>query len=866
MRHLTPVWILLGLAAAAEAQTVTRQPYLQQGGPNEVTVRWRTSTATNSRVRYGSSPTTLTSTKDNTTSATDHVVTLTGLAPNTTYYYSVGSTSAVQAGGDSNHFFLTAPAVGSTKPTRVWVLGDAGTATSNQRAVRDAYYTWTGTRHTDLWFMLGDNAYDDGTDAEYQAAVFDMYTAMLRKSVLWSTFGNHDGHTADSATQSGPYYDLFTFPKNAEIGGAASGTEAYYSFDYANIHFISLDSYETSRSTTGAMMNWLKADLASTAQDWLVVMWHHPPYTKGSHDSDTESALRDMRERFNPVLESYGVDLVLCGHSHSYERSFLINGHYGASSTFTASHKIDGGSGRDATPYKKPDGLAANKGAVYAVAGSSGKISGGDLDHPAMFVSLNQLGSMVLDVAGNRMDVKFIRETGAITDYFTLLKGTSSGDTTAPTVQITTPTSASTHTTSTSPLSLGGTASDNVGVTQVTWSNAATGGTGTATGTASWTASVVLAAGSNAITVRAQDAAGNFATDVITVTYNAADATNPSIAITTPTTSTTHTTSTSPLSLGGTASDNVGVTQVTWSNAANGGSGTASGTTSWTASVTLVAGSNAITVRASDAAGNQATDMITVTYTPGDTTLPLISITTPTSSATHSTSSTPLALGGTASDNVGVTQVTWSNAGTGGSGTASGTTTWTASIPLASGSNAITVRARDAAGNQATDTITVTYTPPAGDTTKPTLTIVSPATNPFTATSEPLAVSGGATDNAAVATVTWSNAATGDNGTASGTTSWSASIPLAAGANAITITAVDSSGNSTSTVLNVSYSTLGGGPAASGGDGENGDHTINDKCAATVAAPPWIGFALAGFIAAAGCRRRAARPCAGRRA
>ena len=857
---IAAVLALFALSAPAEAQSITRGPYLQQGGATQVTVRWRTSTATNSRVRYGPSAGALSSVKDDAASVTNHSVTLTGLSPDTTYFYSVGSAGAALAGGDANHFFITAPSPGTAKPTRVWVLGDAGTKDSNQRAVRDAYIAFTGTRHTDLWLMLGDNAYADGTDAEYQAAVFDMYAATLRKSVLWSTFGNHDGHTATSSTQSGPYYDIFTFPKAAEIGGAPSGTEAYYSFDYANIHFVCLDSYGTSRSATGAMANWLKADLASTSQDWLVVMFHHPPYTKGSHDSDSESALGDMRKNFNPILEAAGVDLVLCGHSHSYERSYLIDGHYGTSTTFTASNKIDGGSGRDANAYQKPAGLASNKGAVYAVAGSSGKISGGSLDHPAMYVSLNRLGSVVLDVSGNRLDFKFLRENGAIDDYFTLLKGTAGADGVAPTVAITSPTSSPSHTASASPLPLAGTASDNVGVTQVTWTNAATGGAGTASGTASWTASVALAAGSNAITVTARDAAGNSTSDTITVTYHAPDSTPPAISITSPTTASTHTSPSTPAALGGTASDNAGVTQVSWTNAATGASGTASGTTSWTASVPLASGSNAITVRARDAAGNTATDTITVTYGGGDTTAPTVGIATPTSGATHATTTSPLTLGGTASDNVGVTRVTWSNGATGGGAAASGTTSWSASIALAAGSNLITARAEDAAGNTATDTITVTFTPPAGDTTDPLLTVVFPASDPYAATSEPLAVSGGATDDVAVSAVTWSNAATGESGTASGTTTWSASIPLAAGANGITVTAVDSSGRRTNRTLTVTFATAA--PIEPGRDGENGDHTINDRCAARAGfVPPWI-FLMAGALLA--LRRRRAPTSEGR--
>lgn len=93
-----------------------------------------------------------------------------------------------------------------------------------------------------------------------------------------------------------------------------------------------------------------------------------------------------------------------------------------------------------------------------------------------------------------------------------------------------------------------------------------------------------------------------------------------------------------------------------------------------------------------------------------DTTPPTVTITTPTSGATYSTGNSPLTVAGTASDNVGVTSVTWSNS-RGGSGTASGTTSWTASIPLSPGSNTLTITASDAAGNQGTDTLTVTYLP-----------------------------------------------------------------------------------------------------------------------------------------------------------
>ncbi|MGH9022200.1 MAG: metallophosphoesterase, partial [Acidimicrobiia bacterium] len=311
------VWLTAG---AAEAASITRGPYLQMGTPAGVVVRWRTDVATDSRVSYGLAPGSLTSVVEDPALTTEHVVTLSGLSPDTPYYYSVGTTTPPPlAGDDDSHFFLTSPQSGTAKPTRIWVLGDSGTANDNARAVRNAYYTFTGTRHTDLWLMLGDNAYSDGTDSQYQAAVFNMYPEMLRKSVLWPTLGNHDGHMADSATQSGPYYDIFTLPKNGDAGGLASGTEAYYSFDYGNIHFVVLDSFETSRSPGGAMMTWLAQDVISTTQDWIIAYWHHPPHSKGFHDSDTNAIETQMRQYALPILEDHGVDLVLAGHNHSYE-------------------------------------------------------------------------------------------------------------------------------------------------------------------------------------------------------------------------------------------------------------------------------------------------------------------------------------------------------------------------------------------------------------------------------------------------------------------------------------------------------------------------------------------------------------------
>ncbi|MGE0131108.1 MAG: purple acid phosphatase family protein [Blastocatellales bacterium] len=423
---LTALFVISSLTPACRQSptvaTVTRGPYLQMSAPSSVVIRWRTNLAVNSRVGFGLSSSSLNQAVADATPATEHSVTLAGLQPNTTYYYSVGSSTGDLAGD----YFITPPAPGASKPARIWVLGDAGTADANQRAVRDAYYNFNGSRHTDLWLMLGDNAYSYGTDLEYQDAIFNVYPVTLRRSSLWPALGNHDTAGSSNPSPAIPYYRNFTLPQNAEAGGVASGTEDYYSFDYSNIHFVCLDSVTSSRAPGSPMLTWLEADLAANKQDWLIAYWHHPPYSKGSHDSDTGWTMIEMRSNVAPILEAHGVDLVLTGHSHSYERSYLIDGHYGPSSTFNDSMKKDGGDGRPAGSgvYRKPTlGPAAREGAVYVVAGSSGKLGGGRLNHPAMFTSLNNLGSVVLDVDGNRLDAKFIRADGTVGDNFTIIKG-----------------------------------------------------------------------------------------------------------------------------------------------------------------------------------------------------------------------------------------------------------------------------------------------------------------------------------------------------------------------------------------------------------------------------------------------------------
>jgi fibronectin type 3 domain-containing protein len=375
-------------------------------------------------------------------------------------------------------------------------------------------------------------------------------------------------------------------------------------------------------------------------------------------------------------------------------------------------------------------------------------------------------------------------------------------DTTKPLIAVSSPTVEAVYQTNSNTMEISGTASDNIGITQISW-NSSRGGSGQAAGTTSWVISAVgLLEGENVITIAASDAAGNEGSTILTVNYIPPDTVSPIVMISSPTTGSNFTTSQASIALSGTASDNIGVTQVTWNNS-RGGGGNATGTNNWNISnIALVEGENIITVQAFDGAGNGSGRILAVNYIPPDTAAPAINITSPTNEKTYTTNSGSINLSGNASDNIGVTQVRWTNS-RGGSDVASGTNNWTVQgVSLAEGDNAITVTARDAAGNEVSSTLNVIYTLP--DTIKPVIKRTLPTTGgTYYTKKQTLSISGTASDNKGVVVVLWSNSK-GGSGTATGTTNWSVSgIQLVVGGNTITITAKDAAGNSASNSLYV---------------------------------------------------------------
>ncbi|WP_162006571.1 purple acid phosphatase family protein [Roseimaritima sediminicola] len=440
-------------SSAAGSVRLARGPYLQLSTPQSISILWRTIGTASPRVVVGRRPDQLDqtvamssievrTTEQEEASAdsagavggpplhsapagtVQYEAVVDGLQPDTRYYYAVYAGDQLLAGGEK-FFFRTHPQVGTAQPVRIWVVGDSGTGDSRQRSVYRAMQSFVDRQQKplDLFLHVGDMAYPSGTDDEFQKKFFEVYQPTLQQTVCWAAMGNHEGKTSKGMLGVGPYYDAYRCPRRAEAGGLASGSEAYYSFDYANIHFICLDSHDLDRTPAGVMSQWLRADLEATQQDWIVAFWHHPPYTKGSHDSDKEQHLIEMRELIMPVLEAGGVDLVLTGHSHIYERSMLIDGAYQTPTTAEGVVLDDGdGDPQGDGAYRKSQGLHPHQGTVQVVAGHGGARVSRRGTSPVMKRVIVENGSTLVDVQGDTLTGIMVDSAGQQRDLFSIVK------------------------------------------------------------------------------------------------------------------------------------------------------------------------------------------------------------------------------------------------------------------------------------------------------------------------------------------------------------------------------------------------------------------------------------------------------------
>jgi acid phosphatase type 7 len=426
-KGLLSVLILLSLQVSAQ---VVRQPYLQVVTPNSIVVRWDSDSSRIGTISYGPSATSLTSSKSDIGGTLKHEITISGLSPKQKYYYSVAGAS----GGKSDQYFMTAPATGTRQLTRLWVISDFGQSFDAGSDARRLVTIgiWKAFNNNslaaDLIFSLGDQTESDW-ESQLQANYFNQLQDVLKMSPLYTVVGNHENGTDQRVV----YKASFTLPANAEAGGVASGTEDYYSFNYANIHVVVLCGDGVDMA--GVETTWLKNDLAANKSDWLIALMHHPMHSAGDHKSDTDPVSISERTNWLPLLEAAGVDLILSGHNHVYERSYMLDNLTGTSATLTDANKIDTALGRPEVDhaYTKEPGLP-HKGEIFISCAAGGYANNADdLRTPFKFTPVvvkgsDYEGSLVIDINGSRqMDVKFLCDeldsSGShIWDHFTMIK------------------------------------------------------------------------------------------------------------------------------------------------------------------------------------------------------------------------------------------------------------------------------------------------------------------------------------------------------------------------------------------------------------------------------------------------------------
>lgn len=426
--------------------TGARAPYIQSLTQDSVVIRWMTKDNQLGVVHYGEDNELLTSVELEPAPTKNHSVVISGLKPATRYFYQVDELGGPKDLDAEKMWFYTHPE--KVVPTRIWAIGDSGNTGEILNQVRDSALNWMKSNPlidaqssfqsggaskinsndnepcqscplVNVWISLGDIAYRSGTNEQYQSALFDTFAEFTSNTALWPVYGNHD-------ERRWTYFRIFDLPEKGEAGGLASGTEKYYTLDYSNVHFIMLDSQSTDLSVTGEMASWLRKDLEQNKKPWIIAAFHHPPYTKGTHDSDdagdSNGRMREIRKNILPILEKAGVDLVLSGHSHMYERSYLIDCAYSDSATFTSANIVSKGVNNKHQQYIKPWYKKAHQGTVYVVAGSSSKVDQGPLDHPAHAVGFLEAGSVVVDVVNNKLTARFINNKGQVRDEFSITK------------------------------------------------------------------------------------------------------------------------------------------------------------------------------------------------------------------------------------------------------------------------------------------------------------------------------------------------------------------------------------------------------------------------------------------------------------
>ena len=239
------------------------------------------------------------------------------------------------------------------------VIGDAGTGGSHQRTVAKELATWRTRFPFDFVIMTGDNMYGGESARDFQKKFEIPFKPLLDAGVkFYASLGNHD----DAASQRN--YKLFNM-----------NGERYYSFKPKDgVRFFAIDSNYVDKP----QLEWLDKELAASGSEWKIMFFHHPLYSSG----ETHGSAELQRGLLEPVFVKHGVNVVLTGHEHFYER------------------------------------VKPQKGIAHFILGSSAKLRRGDLQKSSLTAYGNDTDYtfMLVEIVGDEMFYQAINQKGVTLD------------------------------------------------------------------------------------------------------------------------------------------------------------------------------------------------------------------------------------------------------------------------------------------------------------------------------------------------------------------------------------------------------------------------------------------------------------------
>lgn len=305
----------------------TRGPFVQSTTPTSQVIAWRTPVPASTKVEFGETAA-LSARFADLAAVTNHAATLTGLKPDTAYYYRLRSSDGTNQAVSPLLSFRTFKNAG---PVRFVMLADVGDGARAQFAVAAVMRTVA----PELVFVAGDTVYPRFTDALADQRFFSVYREQMTGVPFFVVAGNHD----TVYSPPGPFFEAFYLPTNsvppAVHAGSGTGPEYYYSFDQGDAHFVGLYAplyYAGLELREGsAQWKWLDEDLASTTKPWKFIFVHMPPMSSGPHADDdfNSNGLRDSDELaavVMPLARQHGVQMIFSGHDHGYERFHPVDG------------------------------------------------------------------------------------------------------------------------------------------------------------------------------------------------------------------------------------------------------------------------------------------------------------------------------------------------------------------------------------------------------------------------------------------------------------------------------------------------------------------------------------------------------------